>query len=151
MRNVMAAGIDYWLIGAVDADAQAYLEFKGVRRCFKAPVGPVELFHLPGKAYLWGQNVWGAATWRKVRRRRPAGPAGRAAGRPAEQRWRRACAWPAAPGRPRPPHWPSPPRAPRAGALRGGAGGSGLQRGAVGPGRRLVQGPAALLRGLPAV
>jgi hypothetical protein len=67
MRNVMAAGIDYWLIGAVDADSQAYLEYKGVRRCFRAPVGPVEVFHLPGKAYVWGQNVWGAATWRKVR------------------------------------------------------------------------------------
>lgn len=65
MRNVMAAGINYWLIGAVDDESQSYLQYKGVKRCFSAPLG-LPLQQHPDNAYLWGQNIWGQATWRKV-------------------------------------------------------------------------------------
>jgi hypothetical protein len=48
MRNVMAAGIDYWMMGTVDDKANRFLTRRGVRRCFKAAVGK-EFKHEPGE------------------------------------------------------------------------------------------------------
>jgi hypothetical protein len=39
IKNVMAAGIDYWLMGAVDERAGRFLARRGVRRCFRTSLG----------------------------------------------------------------------------------------------------------------